>query len=436
MILQSTRSTPPAPAASHAIAGTDLVYDDDDVSNDGRLAFMVSVENQKQLDALRRQLGKDKSTHIVGSLSPVPGLIAEVPVAQASDFVHGLPKHTHVFVDTTIDFDDGDAANVPGHSAKPHTSPWPVDVDRKVMGLDQVWKDGYTGQGVTVAVIDSGLVVGPDLKHAYKGFVDMEKGKKEPFDDFGHGTHIAGLIAGDGTRSHHRILGAAPDAGIVGVRITTEDEAIAGLRWVMANKNKLGIRVVNMSLGETATVPWQKDVWAQACEDAIKAGLIVVVAAGDEGPTAGTIDTPGYDPNVITVGALDDHHSTDHAQHAVYDDSSRGPTLGGLHKPDVLAPGALVWGPLVVGSKKDQADKPHIGSSYIALSGSSQSTALVSGLIADILQANPSLTQAQVLSILRGTADPYLKDGPDAQGAGVVNGPAAIKAALALRQQS
>ena len=122
-----------------------------------------------------------------------------------------------------------------------------------------------------------------------------------------------------------------------------------------------------------------RDVWCHAAEKAVEAGLVVVVAAGNEGPDKGSVDSPGIDPEVITVGNLDDRKSLDTKQHTVDDTSSRGPTAwDGVEKPDVVAPGVRLFGPLVPHSKYDHPEIPHIGHDYVAITGTSQATPLVS----------------------------------------------------------
>jgi serine protease AprX len=441
------------------IPGTSLGYGNDDLSSDGKISLIVSTHARKDLHALRQEIQKSKTAKVTDELEIVRGLVTEVPVADAGRFIQNLPKGTRVAVDSTIQWprwgdpsglkpfpnifesqppDPGGLSTKAGEDSGTTSGTTlvnGVDIDRADVGLDKVWAQGYTGKGVTVAVIDSGIYPHPDIKDHMKAFVDIADNKPDSYDSYGHGTQVAGSIAGDGKQSHGQIKGAAPGADLVGVRITTVSEAIKGIEWVIANKDKYGIRIINLSLGDTAQASYKDDLWCQAVEKAVKAGIVVCVAAGNEGPDPGSVSTPGIDPNVITVGAVDNKKTMDHSDDQVASFSSRGPTSpDNLQKPDILAPGVRVFGPLSPDSKLDAPEIPHIGRDYEALTGSSQATPIVSGLVADMLQANPNLTPAQVKDIIIKSADHYLKDDPNAQGAGVMNGPAAVKMALEAGQ--
>ncbi|MCA9795910.1 MAG: S8 family peptidase, partial [Candidatus Eremiobacteraeota bacterium] len=238
---------------------------------------------------------------------------------------------------------------------------------KRLPGIEKVWERGFTGKGQTVAVIDSGIYKHPDLKDKVVEWVDFSREKRKTMvDPFGHGTHVAGVLAGNGTKSNGKVKGVAPDANLVGLRITTVAEAIRALQWVIEHKDEHNIKVVNMSLGDFAAKSYKNDPWAQAAQKAIDAGLVVVVAAGNEGPDGKTISTPGINPQAITVGAYDDKGTPDTSDDSVASFSSRGPTVDGLSKPDVLAPGVGIFGPLSPGSNMDVPDFPHIGKDYLA----------------------------------------------------------------------
>ncbi|MHB2020090.1 MAG: S8 family peptidase [Candidatus Xenobia bacterium] len=448
-------SAPRGGDATQHIPGTDLTYDPEDVSPDGRISLIVTAHSERALKRLRAICHDTEGCKHQHTISLVHSVVAEVPLDKVAHLISRLPKTVQVSVDSAVSWpqprdivgwqgnastdDDsnvfdaqGVGSGTPDKPAPPTTDPNAPDVDRAVIGLQKLHQEGVTGKGVTVAVIDSGLYPHPDFKDRILGWKDMADGKPQPYDNFGHGTHVASDIAGDGKLSNGRLAGAAPDANLVGVRITKVAEAIAGLQWVIQNKDKYNIRVVNMSLGDTASSSYKSDLWAQAAEKAVQAGLVVVVAAGNEGPDAGSIDTPGIDPNVITVGALDDKKTLDPSDDSVASFSSRGPTTpDGIVKPDILAPGVSIYGALAPHSTLDVPELPHIGNNYIAISGTSMATPLVSGVVADMLQVNPKLTPAEVKDILMKTAKHYLKDGPNAQGAGVMDPEAAVAEARA-----
>lgn len=307
----------------------------------------------------------------------------------------------------------------------------PPDVANTLVGIDKVWDQGFTGKGQTIAVIDSGIYPHPDLKDKIVGWVDIRDGSLTPCDDHGHGTHVAGVAAGSGVASAGKHKGVAPDANVVGVRIASVSDAIKGIQWVIDHKEELNIGVINMSLGDFAARPYTDDPWAQAAEKAMEAGIVVCVAAGNDGPSEYNINTPGIHPDVITVGALDDNGTLDRGDDKVADFSSRGPTqVDHLHKPDILAPGVNVYGPLAPGSNLDSPEVPHDGQHYFAISGTSMATPMVAGMAAVLLSANPTLSHQEIKEIITRSADNYLPDEPNIQGAGVLNAERALELAL------
>lgn len=282
-------------------------------------------------------------------------------------------------------------------------------------GLDQLHADGYTGEGVTIAVIDSGIAEHPDFDDRIKRFRDLSSRRRKPYDPKGHGTHIAGIMAGDGDK----IKGIAPDAELVAVRISNEDEAIKAIDWVIENKEKYSIDILNLSLGVEAESDLKNDKFVQAAERAVDAGLVVVTAAGNECkngkcPTGNTVSSPGISPRVITVGALDDKGTSLRSDDRLWGDSSRGTRSNG--KPDLVAEGSRIMSTLAPDSEyRDAISGP---ANYLAISGSSQAAPMVAGAAALMLQANPGLTHDQIKDILVETAD-RIKGAPKrAQGAG------------------
>ena len=176
---------------------------------------------------------------------------------------------------------------------------------------------------------------------------------------------------------------------------------------------------------------------AQAAEKAWDKGIVVVVAAGNEGPNEGTVSTPGIAPSVITVGAIDDQNTPQRDDDRIADFSSRGPTMpDGLEKPDIVAPGVEIYGPLSPDCTLDTPDMPHVGKEYIAISGSSMATPLVSGVAALLLQANPDLTNDEIKQILVSTAEDYLpRVDKNDQGAGLLDPYESMQVALKMKQE-
>jgi subtilisin family serine protease len=308
----------------------------------------------------------------------------------------------------------------------------------RLPNIEKVWEKGFRGQGQKIVIIDSGIYPHPDIKDKVVEWVDFSTAKKaKPVDEYGHGTHVAGVAAGSGKKSGGEICGIAPEAELVGLRITTVAEAIKALQWCVENKDAMGLKVINMSLGEVARRGYKFDPWALAVQKATEAGLVVCVAAGNEGPNPGSISTPGIFPGAITVGAYDSKGTPDTSDDTVWKNSSQGPTIDGLMKPDVLAPGVAIFGPLAPGTQLDNAALPHRAHDYFAISGTSQATPMISGLASILLQANPSLDADGIKAILKKASGPAPihpasgKAAPD--GAGLVDAEKALELALASK---
>ncbi|MDQ0191676.1 serine protease AprX [Paenibacillus wynnii] len=291
-------------------------------------------------------------------------------------------------------------------------------------------KKGLTGKGINIAIIDTGVYPHPDLTRPVNrivAFKDWVNHKKRPYDDNGHGTHVAGDAAGNGWVSKGKYKGPAPKAGIVGVKVLDKDgngfdsTIIKGIEWCISNRKRLKLRILSMSFGGPMTSPCKDDPLCQAVEKAVKAGLIVVVAAGNSGPGRRTIESPGNSPLAITIGAVDDRRTLVQADDRITSFSSRGPTLDGRIKPDIVAPGETI---ISLRAPCSQLDREfpflRIGKKYFVLSGTSMSTPIVSGAAAQLLQCNPSLSPKQVKEKLKRNTF-RLKLGPNTGGSGEIN---------------
>jgi serine protease AprX len=308
---------------------------------------------------------------------------------------------------------------------------------RQAIGLGAV-PNKYQGDGVAVASIDTGVTPNPNLGSRLLARVDLS-GEGDGLDRFGHGTHMAGIIASDGTTSLEAYEGVAPETNLVSVKVAGWDGAtdvstvIAGLRWVVSNKDRYGIRVVNLSWGTDAVRGYGDDPLDLAVERAWRAGLVVVVSAGNGGPAAGTVAKPADDPFVIAVGAADTGGTADRADDTVAPFSSRGPTADGIGRPDVLAPGVSIVSDRAPGSTVDSfRPGARVGAGLFKGSGTSQASAVVAGLAARILDGDPTLTNDEVKGLLLGTADHRLA-GP-AGGAGMVDAEGALAAVAAEKR--
>ena len=331
-----------------------------------------------------------------------------------------------------------------------------MDVTNLTIGLGELTAPdagGPSGAGVTVAILDSGVGVNTDLDESrIAGWMDLVKGKKHPYDDAGHGTFVAGLIAGDGSASlpledggwaTTQFRGVAPAADVVAVKVLDRfgqgraSTVIEGISWAIAHKDDLGIRVLNISIGGNPSGPTAEDPMAQAVEAAWNAGIVVVCAAGNEGEFGlGGVLSPGNDPAVITVGATDTYQTADVYDDAVCAYSSMGPTLyDEVAKPDLVAPGnrlislreqssyidrAFPQNVIPIGDYAPAAP-PNVKSDYVKLSGTSTAAPVVAGAAALLLAQDPSLTPDDVKLRLMRSADPLRSASSYQQGAGLLD---------------
>lgn len=306
-----------------------------------------------------------------------------------------------------------------------------------------------TGRGIDVAVIDTGVAPVPGLNAAGKVIngpdlsFESQLASTRYLDGYGHGTHMAGIIAGrdaavsaGNENDDDYFVGMAPDARIVNMKVATADggadvsQVIAAIDWVVQHRNDAGlnIRVINLSYGTNSSQPYTLDPLAYAVENAWRKGIVVVAAAGNDGQ-GNVLTMPAADPYVIAVGAVD-HVGTD----KLTDDIAASFTNDGTaaRRADVIAPGKSVVSLRTPGSYADRAHPEGLvtGDSerrFFRGSGTSQATAVVSGAVALLLQQRPDLTPDQVKYLLRATANP-LPAASAAQGAGAIDLKAAFDA--------
>jgi serine protease AprX len=318
-------------------------------------------------------------------------------------------------------------------STGPHT---PSDVFLQETGADQLASQGDTGQGVTVAVVDTGIDNLPDFSGRLIGGVDLTGGNNPFQDSYGHGTFVAGLIAGNGASSNGQYSGEAPGARLVSIKVagltgvTHLSTLITGLQWAVDHEAVYGIRVLNLSLGYQSSQSTVINPLDQAVQAVWDAGITVVTSAGNAGPFNGTILSPGDDPMVITVGALDDMATPSLADDEMADFSSAGPTSpDGWVKPDLVASGRSVVSLAAPGSAIDtQYPSAQVGPANFVGSGTSFSAAITSGAAALVLADNPGLTPDEVKARLVGTTNPGPVGNPFVDGHGALNAYAAATA--------
>lgn len=314
-----------------------------------------------------------------------------------------------------------------------------IDAVKEVLDMQKVWDEGITGKGVTIAVVDTGIYPHPDIKGRILAFKDFVNGRDDvPYDDNGHGTHVAGCCAGNGEKAEGSFKGPAPEANLVGVKVLSGQGSgsmagiIKGIQWCIDNKERYNIKVMNLSLGGPANLKEKDDLVSLAIRRAAEAGIVPLIAAGNSGPAKFTIGTPAICSEALTVGAYDDKNTADKSDDTMAFFSSRGPTTrDGKVKPDVASPGVQIVSLRSPGSMIDKENVPHLGDYYVLLSGTSMATPVMAGVVADMLQANPSLTPEEVKSIAMKTAKVIPDASPTMQGAGLTDPYAAVQEAKA-----
>jgi len=382
-----------------------------------------------------------------GAVPLVDGVVATVP-ASSLRALAASPGVLSVAPDAPVRFAStaGTTWESAGATTLAATSDLPRNTYLASTGAKSLQDRGVTGKGVTVAVLDTGITPVPDLAGRVDYGPDLSTEQSE-VDTFGHGTAMAGLIAGSGVTSPdpaHPYVGVAPGARLVSVKAAGRDGAtdvgtvLRGLQWVSTYASQYGIRVLNLSMGAHTTADPAHDPLSVAVERLWQQGIVVVVSAGNEGAAAGTVTSPGSDPLALTVGAFDEGGTARRNDDAVPAWSSRGPTAQGLAKPDLVAPGRTVVTLRSPGSRVE-ADNPLglVGRHFIKGSGTSEAAAVTSGVVALMLQDRPQLTPDQVKRALVATARPISGAEDSAQGSGRIAAAAATEArpGLARRQQ-
>ena len=322
---------------------------------------------------------------------------------------------------------------------------------------------GLTGAGIGVAVIDSGITAwhddidvrrpgGATVAH-FKDFTqDVHQrvwASETPSDEYGHGTHVAGIIAGSGYDSDGRRMGIAPDAQLIVLKVLDAQghghisDVIAAIDYAIAVKDRFNIRVINLSVASGVFESYRTDPLAQAAHRAVNAGIVVVASAGnlgqnDEGESQrGGITSPGNAPWVLTVGAASHQGTAVRSDDTVADFSSQGPTwIDFAAKPDILAYGvgieslaapnstlASTYSAYLLDGTRRTGSKP-----YLSLSGTSMAAPVVAGTIALMLEANPRLTPNGVKALLEYTAEAN-RATPLTEGAGLLNAHGAVRLA-------
>ena len=381
----------------------------------------------------------DAGGRVVRTLGIINSVEAQVP-SDATGFLRSNPDVASVSPNGRL--------HLLATSWDPTTDAGSIYNTTSLSGAQSYWGAGYTGRGVDVALIDSGVVPvngltatgkvinGPDLS------LESQFASAQYLDSFGHGTHMAGIISGrdDATVQPYKgdsadFVGMAPDSRVLNVKVsdahgyTDVSEVIAAIDWVVQHKNDNGmnVRVLNLSFGTDGSQSYAYDPLAYAAEVAWHNGIVVVTAAGNAGfAPSGSLADPAYDPYLVAVGAADTQGTTSPADDTVASFSQTGVQ----RKPDLVAPGVHVVSLRDPGSYVDQTfgTTGLVGTRFFRGSGTSQATAVVSGAAALLLSQRPSLTPDQVKFLLTSSATKLNNQSANAQGNGELN----LNAALTL----
>jgi serine protease AprX len=377
----------------------------------------VKVIVQYEVSPKAEQFGRAQNmgAHVGRALGLVKGVVLTIPVS-ALPALEADPQVLSVTIDHPLQGAD--------------------DITDAATNVRAAWNSGYTGTGIGVAVIDSGINDNHqdlwDSTQTYSRVVYRQdftgtantntSGAK--YDLYGHGTHVAGIIGGNGYMSGGNYSGVAPGVSLIDLRALdvngagSDSTVIAAIQQAIALKNTYNIRVINLSLGRGIPESYTQDPLCQAVEQAWKAGIVVVVAAGNYGRLSvngsngfGTITAPGNDPYVLTVGAMKSNGSSAQYAETLASYSSKGPTTyDHVVKPDIVAPGNAIVSLTAPGATLETLYPAALvtgsdgNNDYFTLSGTSMATPVVSGAVALLLQQNSALTPDQVKARLMKSA--------------------------------
>lgn len=436
-------------AALLPVASTPLIASDD-------TAVEVIVREFQPLTDTAEALVERVGGAVQQNLGIIGGFTATVPASMV-DVIASDPSVSAVTPNAALQLSGAgweSASTLNGMDPRSH--PGSLYEITKYTGARNVWNSA-TGAGVDVALIDSGVAPvngltapgkvlnGPDLSF------ESQNSNFRYLDTFGHGTHLAGIIAGRDNElaqgsnyanaGSNYFVGLAPDARIVSIKVadahgaTDVSQVIAAIDWVVQNKNAngLNIRVLNLAFGTNSTQSYVLDPLAFAVEKAWKAGIVVVVAAGNDGNSK-PLRNPAVDPFVIAVGALDPNKTTQWNDDIVADFSNCGTTA---RRVDLIGHGRSITSLRAPGSVADTENPQAVVADRFFLgSGTSQASAVVSGVAALLLQYNPSLSPDQVKAMLKGSATSLVTPSTACQGSGYVNANAALSSKVPSPSQS
>ncbi len=388
-----------------------------------RVAVIVQkLDRDSAVEARVAELGGT----VTKNLSIINAFAAELPAGQV-EVLAQMPGVRWVSLDAPVSYTPGAAPARDQGAPPPKPTPTPTsgssgapinlsnlkNIYNYAVAADKVWNTApyIQGQGVTVAVVDSGVNRNhPDFGKRVLANVEAGLLTVNANDGYGHGTFVAGIIAGNGAALNGRYIGIAPKANLVNVKVSTdigaalESDVIAGLQWIYDNRTRYNIRVVNLSLNSTVAQSYHTSPIDAAVEILWFNGIVVVVSAGNNGTAS--LYPPANDPFVITVGATDDRGTWSIGDDLIASFSAYGTTGDGFAKPDLVAPGKNLVAPLASSGAVFAREHPAnvVDSYYFRMSGTSAAAPVVSGAVALLLQDEPSLNPDQVKYRLKATA--------------------------------
>jgi len=363
---------------------------------------------------------------LIGNLPIIHGLALQLTAAQARSLAANPDVHA-VSLNTTVTPQSLPYGHLPLQMAGLGVSGAQLQTTYdQTLGVLPLWKFGVTGTGVGVAVVDTGVDGSlPDFAskdHSSSRVVASAVANADATtatDSYGHGTDVAGIIAGNGDNRgsgdplHGQYIGVAPNANLISIKVSDETgkatvlDVIYGLQFAVAHQSQFNIRVINLSLDSTTPQSYKTDPLDAAAESAWMHGIVVVAAAGNRGTASDAVQySPANDPYVITVGGVDENGSANASGDTIASWSSQGTTQDGLQKPDVYAPGAHIVSVLAPNSNFASGCATCVvgNGQYIQTSGTSMAAPMISGLAADLLQIHPNWTPDQVKGDLTSSA--------------------------------
>jgi serine protease AprX len=445
--LAATRTVVSGPSSASAAqaAGSSAVLDPRIATlaqNHPNASVQSIVQFNAPVSEAKAEIDAKAHGRIIGNVPIIHGLAIQGTAAQARALASNPDVHA-VSLNSTVT-----PQSIPTHipmmpGSQSVSSNQLQSTYDQTLGVTPLWKFGVTGTGVGVAVIDTGIdgslsdfsSAGGGHSRVIVSAVDNPQATSAT-DGYGHGTDVAGIIAGNGNNRagndalQGQYAGVAPNANLVSIKVADESGAttvldvIYGLQFAVEHQSQYNIRVLNLSLDSATPQSYKIDPLDAAVEATWMHGIVVVVAAGNRGSASDAVQySPANDPYVITVGGVDEHGTADPSDDTIASWSSQGTTQDGLQKPDVYAPGAHIVSVLAPNSAFANSNCGCLvgGGQYIQTSGTSMASPMIAGLAADLLQVHPNWTPAQVKGDLTSAS---VSDNPS------LREPNAVKAVL------